>query len=146
MAIRITEEPKRWRETLPLVIVAEDIPIDKNHVAIDKESGQASVTYLGPSDYARKGLDKALNLLPDILDPLPVEAIHFSEWRRTESRVQGTLKMGVFPDDSVVDANLIHHQYRNLIIVGTAVFPSCSCANPSLTAAALSLRSAQKAL
>ena len=140
------KERNRWRETLPLVIVAEDIPSSQNHVSIDKESGQATVTYLGASEYAKKGIDEALNKLPEILEPLPVEAIHFREWRRTESHVQGTLKMGRSPSDSVVDSNLIHHKYRNLIVVGTSVFPTCSCANPSLTAAGLSLRAAHNVL
>jgi choline dehydrogenase-like flavoprotein len=60
--------------------------------------------------------------------------------------VQGTLRMGTDPADSVVDAGLVHHRYRNLVVVGTAVFPSCATANPSLTAAALALRAAERAL
>lgn len=142
----LRKEPKRWRETLPLVIVAEDIPASRNRVTIQKGSGQATVTYLGESEYARKGIEMALNKLPGVLDPLPVEAIHFRGKRRTESHLQGTLKMGDSPGDSVVDSNQLHHKYRNLIVVGTSVFPSCSCANPSLTAAALSLRAARRIL
>ena len=45
-------------------------------------------------------------------------------------------------DGSVVDGHLLHHRMRNLVVVGTATYPSCSPANPSLTAAALSLRAA----
>ncbi|MCQ4319275.1 hypothetical protein [Stutzerimonas stutzeri] len=33
-------------------------------------------------------------------------------------------------------------EMRNLVVVGTATYPSCSPANPSLTAAALSIRAA----
>jgi choline dehydrogenase-like flavoprotein len=41
-----------------------------------------------------------------------------------------------------VDARQIHHDVRNLVVAGSAVFPSCPCSNPSLSVAALSLRSA----
>ena len=81
--------------------------------------------------------------LPDLLAPLPVEQIIDRGIRRTESHLQGTLRMGNDPSTSVVDAGLVHHQLRNLVVVGTSTFPTCSCANPSLTAAALSLRAAK---
>jgi len=142
----LRKEANRWRETLPLIIVAEDIPASKNRVTVDEETGQTTVNYLGASDYAKKGIEAALNKLPEVLRPLPVEEIHFRQWRRTESHLQGTLRMGSTPDDSVVDSNQVHHKYRNLIVAGTSVFPSCSCANPSLTAAALSIRAARKGL
>ncbi|MFC1518078.1 GMC oxidoreductase [Pseudomonadota bacterium] len=137
------KEVGRWRETLPLVIVAEDLPQKSNNVTIDATTGQAVVSYTGESEYAKKGIEQALAQLPKVLDALPVEAIHFRGWRPTESHLQGTLRMGNIDDGSVVDANLIHHQYRNLFVVGTSVFPSCSCANPSLTAAALAVRAAR---
>ena len=142
----LRKEVNRWRETLPLIIVAEDIPASKNRITVDEETGQTTVNYLGASDYAKKGIEAALNKLPEVLRPLPVEEIHFRQWRRTESHLQGTLRMGSTPNDSVVDSNQVHHKYRNLIVVGTSVFPSCSCANPSLTAAALSIRAARKGL
>jgi choline dehydrogenase-like flavoprotein len=52
--------------------------------------------------------------------------------------------MGTGPADSVVDRDLIHHQLRNLVVVGTSTYPTCSCVNPSLTAAALSMRAASR--
>jgi choline dehydrogenase-like flavoprotein len=53
--------------------------------------------------------------------------------------------MGADPATSVVDAGQVHHRWRNLTVVGTPVFPTCSAMNPSLTAAALSLRAADLA-
>lgn len=50
--------------------------------------------------------------------------------------------MGLDPSNSVVDVRQIHHRLRNLVVVGSSVFPTCPPANPSLTVAALSLRSA----
>jgi choline dehydrogenase-like flavoprotein len=52
--------------------------------------------------------------------------------------------MGRDATDSVIDRDMIHHSLRNLVVVGTSSYPSCSGANPSLTAAALSLRAASR--
>jgi len=136
-------EPGRWRQTLPLMLVTEDLPSDANRVAIDGQ-GQAKVIYTSASTYARDGMDKALARLPDLLAPLPVEKIVFRRARPTESHLQGTLRMGADPKTSVIDQNQIHHRWRNLVVVGSSTFASCSCANPSLTVAALSLRAASQ--
>jgi choline dehydrogenase-like flavoprotein len=136
-------EPGRWRQTLPLMLVTEDLPSDANRVAVDSQ-GQAKVIYTSASTYARDGMDKALARLPDLLAPLPVEKIIFRRVRPTESHLQGTLRMGRDPKTSVIDPNQIHHRWRNLVVVGSSTFASCSCANPSLTVAALSLRAASQ--
>lgn len=135
-------EPGRWNQTLPLMLVGEDLPNADNRVTIDPGSGQAVIDYRGESDYGRDGVRRGLEQLESLLAPLPVESIHFREWRLTESHVQGTLRMGVDGDGSVIDGQMLHHRMRNLVVVGTATYPSCSPANPSLTAAALSLRAA----
>ena len=44
----------------------------------------------------------------------------------------------------MIDAAHVHHRVRNLMVVGSSVFPTCPNANPSLTVAALSLRAAQR--
>lgn len=139
-------EPGRWRQTLPLLLCAEDIPSAANHVEAAADGGPPIVSHRTRSDYAIKGIERALAKLPELLAPLPVERIELREWRPSESHIQGTLRMGVDPEDSVVDRDLVHHVQRNLVVVGTAVFPSCSCANPSLTAAALALRAAARIL
>ena len=53
--------------------------------------------------------------------------------------VMGTCRMGKSKDDSVVNKWQQSHDYSNLFIVGSAVFPTGGTANPSLTIAALSL-------
>jgi choline dehydrogenase-like flavoprotein len=136
----------RWRETLPLVIVVEDVPHDENFVGTSNDGSLPVASHRKMSDYARRGLGRAVAKLPELLRPLPVESIHVRAPRPTENHIQGTLRMGHDPATSVIDANLIHHQYRNLVVVGTAGFPSSSCANPALTAAALSLRSAERVM
>jgi choline dehydrogenase-like flavoprotein len=52
----------------------------------------------------------------------------------------GTARMGLDPRTSVVDADCRVHSVRNLFVAGSAVFPTSSQANPTLTLIAMSLR------
>jgi choline dehydrogenase-like flavoprotein len=136
----------RWRQTLPMHIIVEDLVMDRTFVSLPGHGDVPQIVYPAPSDYAKRGIDRAMSLLPEVLAPLPVESINFRKWRATESHMQGTLRMGTGPEDSVVDRDLLHHRWRNLAVVGTSVFPTCAGGNPSLTAAALSLWSAGRIL
>ncbi|MDB5885706.1 MAG: dependent oxidoreductase [Polaromonas sp.] len=52
----------------------------------------------------------------------------------------GTARMGSDPRSSVVDAECQVHSVNNLFVAGSAVFPTSSQANPTLTLVALALR------
>jgi choline dehydrogenase-like flavoprotein len=52
----------------------------------------------------------------------------------------GTARMGTSATSSVVDRNCQIHGVRNLYVAGSAVFPTSSQANPTLTIVALALR------
>jgi choline dehydrogenase-like flavoprotein len=52
----------------------------------------------------------------------------------------GTVRMGSDPRSSVVDANCRMHAVDNLYVAGSAVFPTSSQANPTLTIVTLALR------
>lgn len=138
-------EAGRWRQSLPIVIVAEDLPRDEDRVTVDA-NGVVEVAGGTPGTYARAGAERAYALLPEILSALPVERIERRLERPTESHLQGTLRMGADPKASVVDAGQVHHGLRNLVVVGSSVFPSCGASNPSLTVAALSIRAARELL
>ncbi|PZN32952.1 MAG: 2-keto-gluconate dehydrogenase [Proteobacteria bacterium] len=133
----------RWRQLAPLVVVVEDLPQDQNRVVVD-DDGMPRVLHERISEYARVGVERSFEALEKVLAPLPVERIDFKGMRATESHVQGSLRMGRDPATSVVDADQVHHRLRNLVVVGSAVFPTGPCANPSLTVAAMSLRSADR--
>lgn len=137
----LRREAGKWRQCAPLIVVVEDLVDPANSVSVATD-GRAQVNFQGESSYAKLGMKKALEKLPGLLAPLPVEKIVFHEMRETERHLQGTLRMGKDPASSVLDDQLVHHRYRNLVGVGTAVLPTCSACNPSLTAAALALRSA----
>jgi choline dehydrogenase-like flavoprotein len=134
----------RWRQCLPLTFVVENPPAATNTVTVDSD-GSPVVRYQ-KTDYATRGVAATWAALEKLLAPLPVEAILDRGWRPTESHLLSTLRMGRMPETSVVDANQVHHQLRNLVVVGSSVFPTCPNANPSLTVAALSLRAAERVL
>jgi len=136
-------ERGRWRESLSMLVLAEEIPDLRSRVTLNPSSGAVEVITVPGSDYAERGFRKAMEALPDVLAPLPVEEIRIMGRRWTEGHVQGSLRMGARAGDSVVDGRQIHHRYRNLMVVGASVFPTCLNATPSLTAAALSLRAAE---
>jgi len=136
----LRHEYGRWRQLLSIWITAEDLPQAGNYVSTSDRDGIPLVFHTGASDYASNGIKRALSALPELLRPLPVESIGKVNWRKTESHIQGTTPMGNDPASSEVDHRLIHHKYRNLVIVGSSVFPGCPTANPSLTVAALALR------
>lgn len=137
----LRQEYGRWRQLAPLVVVVEDLPADSNRVTLDSD-GVPKVLHASVSDYAKRGIKESLAKIEQVLRPLPVERVDFKGMRDTESHIQGSLRMGSDPASSVVDAKQIHHDVRNLVVVGSSVFPSGPNCNPSLSVAALSLRSA----
>jgi choline dehydrogenase-like flavoprotein len=134
----------RWRQMISMHIAVEEELLDENRVLIDKE-GRVVAHFERHSPYAEQAVERTLAQLPKVLAPLPVEQIIYKERRKTESHVQGTLRMGRSRADSVIDGAQVHHDVRNLIVVGTSVMPTCPAVAPSLTAAALSLRAAELA-
>ena len=60
--------------------------------------------------------------------------------------IMGTHRMGASPTDSVVDSNQRSWDHDNLYVVGCGSMPTVGSANPTLTAVALSLRSARDML
>lgn len=139
----------RWSQIVSVKVSVEEELLDNNYVAIDKD-GKPIVNFAGRSTYARLAVQRSLEQLPKVLAPLPIEEIVVKQdlavaSMDTLSHLQGTLRMGSTSADSVIDRAQVHHDLRNLIVVGTSVMPSCPPVEPSLTAAALSLRAADLA-
>lgn len=139
-------EPGRERQTLHLKLIIEDLPHERNRVEIDGD-GPPVMRFEGYSDYAWRGIEAASARLAQVLSPLPVERLSVdSRPASTESHILGTVVMGRDPATSVVDRALVHHQLRNLVVLGGSAFPTVSPANPTLTISALSLWSAAQVL
>jgi len=58
--------------------------------------------------------------------------------------IMGTYRMGRNPKESVVDSFQRSHDHDNLYLVGSGTFPTGATANPTLTLAALALRTAEQ--
>jgi choline dehydrogenase-like flavoprotein len=135
-------EVGRWRQLVPLLVLVEDLPQASNRVVLDPD-GVPRVLHADVSNYAKRGVEHSFAALERVLAPLDIERIVFRGMRGTESHIQGSLRMGHDRSTSVVDAKQVHHDVRNLVVVGSAVLPTCPPADASLTVAALSLRSAE---
>jgi choline dehydrogenase-like flavoprotein len=61
----------------------------------------------------------------------------------TAAHIMGTCRMGADPAKSVVDSHGRCHEHANLYLAGASVFVTGSTANPTLTLAALALRTAE---
>lgn len=140
----LRDERNRWLERHIFSVEVEDLPLDSNKVSIDpKNPEQPLVEFHGMSEYARKGIVHWKSKIESLLSPLPVEDFSVQD-KSTHYHIQCSTRMGTDPDNSVVDANCIHHQARNLIVLGASVFPTVGISHPTLTLAAISLRAADK--
>ena len=136
----------RWRDIGRFKLIFEDIRRPDNRVTIDGD-GPPRVHFAGYSDFALRGLREAKKLAEKLVEKLPLDSLSVAERpQKTESHVMCTAPMGTDAKDSVVDANLVHHKYRNVVVAGASAFPNAPAANPTLTLSALSLRSAARIL
>lgn len=139
----------KWRHVGLLKFVFEDIPEPHNRVTVAPD-GRMQVEYAEYSDYMKRGIADVKRRVEMLLDGLPVEdyVINSEEDKslRGSAHIHGTTRMGLDPNTSVVDPQLVHHRVRNLLALGSGAFPTCPAANPTLILSALSLRSAYKLL
>lgn len=140
----IRNEKGRWRQLMKMKFVFEDLPQKSNEVGLSENNKLIpQARYQTHSDYAQKGIDYLRQNVEKLFSFLPVEKVELDEFiQPTEAHILGTARMSSNPEEGVVDEKLCHHRYRNLFVLGGSAFPAMSPANPSLTIAALSLRSA----
>ena len=121
-------------------IAVEDLPLAENRVFL--EDDEPVIEWTGYSDYAKRGVERAKAGLPDII-PDTIENLWVSDLLPSEAHIQGTHRMGLSAEDSVVDDRLRLHSTPNVYVLGSGAFPACSPANPSLTISALALRASE---
>jgi choline dehydrogenase-like flavoprotein len=125
----------------------DDLPRDDNTVTINAANPRkAEVYFSGYSDYAERGASLVPKMIEKLGEAIPIERIVEVARGETSAHIQGTVVMGNDPSDSIVDRHLIHHQYRNLLVLGASAFPTASPAYPTLTVSALSLWAADHLL
>jgi hypothetical protein len=126
--------------TLEVVASVEDFRQSGNRVIYDRSSDKPHVIFNGVSDLTARTINEMPSHLERILSVLPLKEIRvIPDARTTESHIQCTTPMGDHPETSVVDRHGFHHRKRNLVILGSGLFPTASPPNPTLTLSALSL-------
>jgi choline dehydrogenase-like flavoprotein len=142
----LRSERGRWRERLLLKFIYEDLPQADNRVSVETgDQGRPVLDFGRRSAYAERGMAALESDLPGVLAALPVERFEIDRRRGgSEAHILCTTPMGRHPADSVVDEGLVHHRIRNLLLLGSSVFPTAAPANPTLTITALSLRAADR--
>jgi choline dehydrogenase-like flavoprotein len=143
---RFRLEPGRWRERLRVKLIVEDLPQEAHRVDIDPlQPSRPRATFHDFSPYAQKTIARVHQMVGEMVSGLPVERIFPpTGLSHSDGHIECTTVMGTDPKDSVVDASLISHQVRNLLVLGASTFPTAAPANPTLTVAALSIYAARR--
>jgi len=140
-------ERGRWNERLMLGFLFDDIPNDKNRVTVStKDPAVAHVYFEDYSEYAKKAADRIPQMIDKLAEALPIERLVGTSLGTTAAHIQGTVVMGDDPATSVVDRYLVHHEFRNLLVLGSSAYPTASPSYPTLTVSALSLWAADHLL
>ncbi len=141
---RLRTEAGRWRDRVVLKFIYGDLRQPQNRVTLAAQNaGRPVIEWKGHSEYTERAILALDDDLKRVLAPLPVQRTTNSR-NDTEAHVMGTVPMGHDPATSVVDADLVDHRLRNLMVLGASAFPTAPPANPTLTLCALAIRSAQR--
>ena len=130
-----------------MAALVEQLPDPANRVTVSDSQKDAigiprPVISYRVSDYTRQGLLAAKTTMQNIYDAMGATQVQFGDDYFGAGHIMGTYRMGTDPKMSVVDVDQRSHDHDNLFLLGSGVFPSVGCSNPSLTIAALSLRAA----
>lgn len=128
----------------------EMLPNKDNRVTLSDEKDafdlvRPKVTFK-VDDYSKKALAYGYSVAKRLFDRIQgdeeVEPIAPTLEYNGAGHIMGTCKMGNNPFSSVVDGQGRSHEHRNLYVVGSSVFTTGGTSNPTLTVAALALRTA----
>lgn len=124
----------------------EVAPMSSNRVELSQVTDVLGLPHpritFTPPEYSFKGLAQAIKTLEDIFRCIKATNVQPVDPRTYDGagHIMGTCRMGSDPKSSVVDSEGRAHDHRNLFIVGSSVFPTVGSPNPTLTLAALALR------
>jgi choline dehydrogenase-like flavoprotein len=138
-------ERGRWNQRQYFRFIFDDLPRDDNRVSVNEMNPRlAETTFVGYSDYALRGAGRIPSMVDVLAQALPIERITRVSQAPSTSHIQGTTVMGMDPRSSIVDRYLVHHNIRNLLVLGAGAFPTASPILPTLTVSALSLWAADR--
>lgn len=142
------EFAERFRHTIGISIMTEDLPEEHNQVRLDPIHTDshgipgAKINYT-VSDNTHRMLDHGLERASEVLKAAGATKIMSAHIRRNCGwHLLGTARMGDDPATSVVDRWGRSHDVSNLFIIDGSIFTTSACINPTSTIEALALRTA----
>lgn len=129
-----------------LAALVEQLPDANNRVRLSDRVDalglpRPRITY-AHDDYVQRGVAEARKLADTVFDGLGATQRVHVDTLFGAGHIMGTLRMGTDPASSVVDPLGRSHDHPNLWMVGSGLFPTGATANPTLTLAAMALRTA----
>jgi choline dehydrogenase-like flavoprotein len=131
-----------------IVPMVEQLPSADNRIVPDFDNRDAigiprpRITYR-IDEYSLKALEHGRRIAREIAAALKATEIHEGTEFQAAEHIIGTYRMGIDPKQSVVNADQRSHDHPNLFLLGSGVFPTSASSNPTLTIAALALRSVE---
>lgn len=129
-----------------LVSNCEELPRPENRVTLSEQLDTQGIPrpriHFKVGRYTQDSVDECVLIHARIFQALGASHIHHFEESADPPHQAGTCRMGDHPGDSVVDRDLRSHDWKNLFLLGSSVFPTAGSAPPTLTIAALALRCA----
>jgi choline dehydrogenase-like flavoprotein len=131
-----------------LAVMIEQLPDPENRVTLADDTDalglpRPKLTY-AHSDYVMQGAVAAQETLGKLLDGVGATNVQTAPALGGAGHLIGTVRMGDDPATSVADSFGRTHDHPNLFLAGSGLFPTAGTANPTLTIAALALRSAAR--
>ncbi|WP_259782316.1 GMC family oxidoreductase [Aestuariispira ectoiniformans] len=144
LANKISEQLSRH---LRLNSSAEVLADWNNRVELADEKDTAGVpkpkVTFTMDDYTKQGLKAGLDINLKVFETMGATEVQNNEPYLSNAIIGGTTIMGTDPTKSVVDADLIAHDHRNMYILGSSSHVTMPVNAPSLTIAALAIRAAE---
>lgn len=136
---------EEFRHSLPVMVVAEDLPEARNRVTLASEVAADGLPGVRIdytlSENARRILDFGLDRAEEMLRVAGAHRVARTPLAPlTGWHLLGTARMGEDPNTSVTDARGRCHAVPNLIVADGSLFPTAGAVNPGATIAAVALK------
>ncbi len=140
----------RFDHICGFTVCAEDLAEPRNQIALsgklfDSDGLPAPKMIYRVSENARRALDFGLDRAGEVLRAGGAKSLYRTPLRdQAGFHLMGTARMGADPERSVVDPFGRAHDVPNLYIADASVFVTSAAVNPTATAQALALRTADR--
>ena len=145
LANKISEQLSRH---LRLNSSAEVLADWNNRVELAEERDTAGIpkpkVTFNMDDYTKAGLLNGLAINKKVFKTMGATEVQNNDPYLSNAIIGGTTIMGTDPKKTVVDADLVSHDHRNMYILGSSSHVTMPVNAPSLTIAALAIRAAER--